>query len=70
MGGGGQPAWLRFMYYRTVERLVAGTVDRVFDAPHTLVPPGRFAEGTPNLYQALQELPECTGYHRLARAMV
>ena len=51
-GGGGRPPWLRFMYYRDLDRLMGGAADRVFDAPHTLVPRGRLAEGTPNIYAA------------------
>jgi hypothetical protein len=48
-GGSGRPAWLRFAHYRSADRLLAGVPDRVADAPHTLVPPGRWAEGTPSL---------------------
>lgn len=51
-GGAGRPAWLRFLFYRGVDRLLGGTADRVFDAPHTLVPAHRLAEGTPNVYEA------------------
>jgi len=51
-GGGGPPPWLRFLYYADAERLLSGGADRVFDAPHTLVPRGRHAEGTPNVYAA------------------
>jgi hypothetical protein len=56
-GGSGQPAWLRFMHYRSAERLLGAAADRVFDAPHTLVPAGRLAEGTPNVY-AVRLMPD------------
>jgi hypothetical protein len=49
-GGHGRPASLRFLRYRDTGRLLAADADRVFDAPHTLAPPGRLAEGTPNVY--------------------
>jgi hypothetical protein len=51
-GGGGGPAWLRVHHYPTVDRLLAGDADRTADLPHTQVPPGRLAEGTPNIYAA------------------
>jgi hypothetical protein len=49
-GGGGGPAWLRFQYYVDLDRLMRADPDRVFDAPHTLVPPDTWAEGTPTVY--------------------
>jgi hypothetical protein len=51
-GGNGRPIWLRFKHYADLARLLAGAADRVFDAPHTQVPLGRLAEGTPNIYSA------------------
>jgi hypothetical protein len=50
-GGDGLPAWLRFSYFPDVARLLAADAERVFDAPHTLTPRRRLAEGTPNIYQ-------------------
>jgi hypothetical protein len=61
-GGSGQPAWLRFSRYRDVDRLLAADPDRVFDAPHTQVPPGRLAEGTPNIYAADDSVVDA-GFH-------
>lgn len=54
-GGDGHPAWLRFKYYPSLERLLVADATRVFDAPHTVTPPGRLAEGTPNVYQVTFE---------------
>jgi hypothetical protein len=51
-GGGGRPGWLRFACYPDLDRLLAGDAARVFDAPHTLAPARRLAEGTPNVYSA------------------
>jgi hypothetical protein len=57
-GGGFVAAWetdtarynyLSFRYYPTRDDLLAGTATRAFDAPHTLVPAGRWAEGTPSI---------------------
>jgi len=42
--------WVRFKHYGRLQDLLSGSPDRVFDAPHTLVPPGSGAEGTPNIY--------------------
>lgn len=49
-GGGGGPAWLRFRYFPDLDRLMRAEPARTFDAPHTLVPPGQLAEGTPTVY--------------------
>ena len=74
-GGGGPPPFLRFAYYRSSAHLLAGHADRVFDAPHTLVPPGRHAEGTPNIY-AVRLAPDLdhsdidVGFHYFRRGRV
>jgi len=74
-GGGGPPPWLRFLHYRSAAHLLAGDADRVFDAPHTLVPPGRHAEGTPNIY-AVRLAPDLdhseidVGFHYFRRGKV
>jgi hypothetical protein len=74
-GGGGPPPWLRFVYYSSADRLLAGAADRVFDAPHTLVPRGRHAEGTPNIY-AVRQAPDLDhseidiGFHYFRRGQV
>ncbi|MFF5172593.1 hypothetical protein ACFY3U_08170 [Micromonospora sp. NPDC000089] len=69
-GGGGEPAWLRFQRYDSLERLLTGAPDRVFDAPHTLVPPGRYAEGTPNIYPVLAPSVVDVGFHYFRRGRV
>jgi hypothetical protein len=52
---GGGYNWLTFRYYPSRDRLFAGDPERAFDAPHTLVPPTRWAEGTPNIRAARLE---------------
>lgn len=47
-----QRTWIRFYYYSSLDRLYNGTFDRIFDAPHSLVPITSGAEGTPNIYSA------------------
>jgi hypothetical protein len=42
--------WVRFKHYASLDALLAGSADRTFDAPHTLVPRDSGAEGTPNIY--------------------
>jgi hypothetical protein len=54
-GGDGLPAWLRFTYFPDLPRLLAADAGRVFDAPHTLTPRRRLAEGTPNIYRVTFE---------------
>jgi hypothetical protein len=49
--GDGRPAWLRFTYYPSLPDLLSADAARTFDAPHTVTPQGRLAEGTPNIYQ-------------------
>ena len=44
--------WVRFKHFASLTALLAGTTDKVFDAPHTLVPADSGAEGTPNIYSA------------------
>jgi hypothetical protein len=51
-GGAGRPAWLRVRHYPTRQRLLDARPDRTFDAPHTLVPADRYAEGTPHIEHA------------------
>ncbi|GAA0906692.1 hypothetical protein Vau01_071010 [Virgisporangium aurantiacum] len=51
-GGAGRPAWLRVCRYPTRESLLDARPDRTFDAPHTLVPADRYAEGTPHIEHA------------------
>ncbi|HET8586317.1 MAG TPA: hypothetical protein VFM74_00430 [Candidatus Limnocylindria bacterium] len=51
---GGDPSaadgtWLRFRHYPDLAALLSGTSDRLFEAPHTLVPSRRGAEGTPSI---------------------
>src|SRR5262249_29042855 len=74
-GGGGPPPGLRFVYYASADRLLAGTADRIFDAPHTLVPRGRHAEGTPNIYSVrlgpdLDQSEIDAGFHYFRRRRV
>jgi hypothetical protein len=47
---GGGRGWLGFRRYPNRARLLSAAPSQVFDAPHTLVPAQRWAEGTPNLY--------------------
>lgn len=51
-GGAGRPAWLRVHRYPTRQSLLDARPDRTFDAPHTLVPADRYAEGTPHIEHA------------------
>jgi hypothetical protein len=51
-GGAGRPAWLRLHHYPTRRDLLDARPTRTFDAPHTLVPPDRFSEGTPHIEHA------------------
>lgn len=51
-GGAERPAWLRVHRYPTRQRLLDARPDRTFDAPHTLVPADRLAEGTPHIERA------------------
>jgi hypothetical protein len=44
--------WLRFKHFLNLMDLLSGRINRVFDAPHTLVPENSGAEGTPNVYSA------------------
>jgi hypothetical protein len=74
-GGGGPPPWLRFLHYADADHLLTGRADRSFDAPHTLVPRGRHAEGTPNIY-AVRLAPDLdhseidVGFHYFRRGRV
>jgi hypothetical protein len=51
-GGAGRPAWLRVHHYPSRRRLLDARPARTFDAPHTLVPRDRHAEGTPHIEYA------------------
>ncbi|GAA1039697.1 hypothetical protein GCM10009557_59060 [Virgisporangium ochraceum] len=51
-GGAGRPAWLRVHHYPTRRALLDARPARTFDAPHTLVPADRYAEGTPHIAYA------------------
>jgi hypothetical protein len=42
--------WIRFRYYPSLQDLLLARSARSFDAPHTLAPADRGAEGTPNIY--------------------
>ncbi len=67
-GGHGRPAWLRLRRYAGLDRLLAGEPDRTFDAPHTLTPRYRLAEGTPNIYRVTAEASTVdVGFHHLRR---
>jgi hypothetical protein len=44
--------WLRFKHFLNLMDLLSGRINRVFDAPHTLVQANSGAEGTPNVYSA------------------
>jgi hypothetical protein len=44
--------WLRFKHFLNLTNLLSGRINRVFDAPHTLVPANSGAEGTHNVYSA------------------
>jgi len=50
--GSPRRTWLRFRHYPNLRALLTSRFDRSFDAPHTLVPAGSGAEGTPNIDQA------------------
>ncbi|WP_020519114.1 hypothetical protein [Catelliglobosispora koreensis] len=68
-GGDGRPAWLRFLYYPNVARLLSGDAVKVFDAPHTITH-REMAEGTPNVYQVtfapdIEHSTVITGFHYL-----
>jgi hypothetical protein len=56
-GGSGRAAWLKVLHYGDVERLLCGAADHAVDLPHTQVPPGELAEGTPNIYSAVGPVP-------------
>jgi hypothetical protein len=66
-GGHGRPAWLRLRRYASLERLLAADADASFDAPHTLTPRHRLAEGTPNIYPLHSSSTVDVGFHYLRR---
>ena len=66
-GGHGGPAWLRFRRYPDLARLLAAEPDATFDAPHTLTPRRRLAEGTPNFSAVHSESTVDVGFHYLRR---
>ncbi|MEU7869371.1 hypothetical protein [Dactylosporangium sp. NPDC049140] len=49
-GGAGTPPGLRLLDFASRADLLEGKASRSFDAPHTLVPRRKYAEGTPNIY--------------------
>jgi hypothetical protein len=70
-GGAGRPAWLRVRHFPDAGSLLAARPDRTFDAPHTLVPPGRYAEGTPHIAAATPDLATIdVGFHYFRDGMV
>ena len=63
-GGAGRPAWVRLSHFPDVGSLLAARPARTFDAPHTLVPPDRLAEGTPHIMAAAADLSTVdVGFH-------
>jgi len=66
-GGSGGPAWLRLRRYPSLRRLLAAEPDDTFDAPHTLTPRRRLAEGTPNIYPGDSPSTVDVGFHYLRR---
>ncbi|HEX8860227.1 MAG TPA: metallophosphoesterase [Actinomycetes bacterium] len=67
--------WLRFRHYPNLQALLTSRSDRVFDAPHTLVPPRSGAEGTPSidLAKLAPDLDHSTitiGFHYFKQARV
>jgi hypothetical protein len=67
-GGHGRPAWLRLRRYPDLDRLLSGEADATFDAPHTLAPRHRLAEGTPNIYRVTPAASTVDiGFHYLRR---
>jgi hypothetical protein len=69
-GGHGRPAWLRLRRYASLDLLLTGEADRTFDAPHTLTPPHRLAEGTPNIYRVTARASTVDiGFHYLRRRL-
>jgi hypothetical protein len=52
-GGAGRPSWLRLRHYAGLSELLAADADRTVNIPHTLVPDGRLAEGTPSIHSAV-----------------
>ncbi|WP_433222900.1 hypothetical protein ACQP00_24720 [Dactylosporangium sp. CS-047395] len=70
-GGAGTPPWLRLLDYASRDDLLAGTAARTFDAPHTLVPRRKYAEGTPNIYSASADRERIeVGFHYFRRGRV
>ena len=63
-GGAGRPAWVRLSHFPDAGSLLAARPARTFDAPHTLVPPDRLAEGTPHIAAAAADLSTVdVGFH-------
>jgi hypothetical protein len=42
--------WIQMRYYASRADLLANNASRTYNVPHTLVPAGKWAEGTPNIY--------------------
>jgi len=49
----GHTNWLMVRFYASRTDLLANNVTRTFNVPHTLVPEGKWAEGTPNILSAV-----------------
>ena len=65
-GGHGRPAGLRLRRYPDLTRLLAAEEDATFDAPHTLTPRHRLAEGTPDITVHSPSTVD-VGFHYLRR---
>jgi hypothetical protein len=70
-GGAGTPPSLRLLDFVSRADLMAGKVSRSFDAPHTLVPRRKYAEGTPNIYAVCADRSHIDiGFHYFWRGKV
>jgi hypothetical protein len=70
-GGAGTPPWLRLHDFASRDDLLAAKASRTFDAPHTLVPRRKHAEGTPNIYAASPDRSRIdVGFHYYRRGKV
>ena len=70
-GGAGTAPWLRLLDFASRADLMAGKAARSFDAPHTLVPPRKHAEGTPNIYAVSADRSHIdVGFHYFRKGQV